>query len=106
MSYKLNVECLCKTKKVGNKIGLFKKANSRGFKIRAIWENVLFNARLATLEQVKKLVEEKAARTKKIEELERELGTASINLSINNQSSENNYWTDKLKGKNKMNDTG
>ena len=49
-------------------------------------------ARLATLEvQVKELVEDKAAKTKKIEDLERELRTVN-NPSSNNQTNGNDSW--------------
>ena len=61
-------------------------------------------ARLATLEvQVKELVEDKAAKTKKIEDLERELRTVN-NPSSKNQTNENDSWADILKSKNKMNE--
>ena len=61
-------------------------------------------ARLAALEvQVKELAEDKAAKTKKIEDLERELRTGN-NPSSNNQTNENDSWADILKGKNKMNE--
>ena len=64
-------------------------------------------ARLATLEgQVKELEEDKAAKTKKIDDLERELRTASnnSNTNSNNQTSVNDSWANILKGNNKMNE--
>ena len=65
-------------------------------------------ARLATLEgQVKELEEDKAAKTKKIDDLERELRTASnnSNTNSNNQTSVNDSWANILKGNNKMNES-
>ena len=64
-------------------------------------------ARLATLEgQVKESEEDKAAKTKKFDDLERELRTASnnSNTSSNNQTSVNDSWANILKGNNKMNE--
>ena len=64
-------------------------------------------ARLATLKgQVKELEEDKAAKTKKIDDLVRELRTASnnSNTNSNNQTSVNDSWANILKGNNKMNE--
>jgi hypothetical protein len=61
-------------------------------------------ARLVTLEnQIKELIEDKAAKTKKVE---KELRTASNNSSTssNNLTSENYYRANILKGINKMNE--
>jgi hypothetical protein len=63
--------------------------------------------RLATLEgKVKELEEDKAAKTKKINDLEKELRTASNNSNTNtsnNLTSVNDSWANILKGNNKMN---
>ena len=64
-------------------------------------------ARLVTLEnQIKELIEDKAAKTKKIDDLEKELRTASNNSSTssNNLTSVNDSWANILKGNNKMNE--
>ena len=63
--------------------------------------------RLVTLEnQIKELIEDKAAKTKKIYDLEKELRTASNNSSTssNNLTSVNDSWANILKGNNKMNE--
>jgi chromosome segregation ATPase len=64
-------------------------------------------ARLVTLEnQIKEMIEDKAAKTKKIDDLEKELRTASNNSSTssNNLTSVNDSWANILKGNNKMNE--
>jgi len=64
-------------------------------------------ARLVTLEnQIKELIEDKAAKTKRIDDLEKELRTASNNSSTssNNLTSVNDSWANILKGNNKMNE--
>jgi hypothetical protein len=64
-------------------------------------------ARLVTLEnQIKELIEDKAAKTKKIDDLEKELRTASNNSSTssNNLTSVNDSLATILKGNNKMNE--
>ena len=64
-------------------------------------------ARLVTLEnQIKELIEDKAAKTKKIDDLEKELRAASNNSSTssNNLTSVNDSWANILKDNNKMNE--